>query len=231
MKVRGVDANQPAPELNSGPRAAQEFEAYLIGFLSKQMREAVPDGPLNSGASGMFADLMDQEIGKRAAEGQGIGLRHQLEVALARHVPSPSEDPAPRILPSPHPSPLPHVPGVSSGFGVRTDPIDGTRRMHHGVDLRRPLGTGVKAERSGVVTFAGERGGYGNLVIVDHGGGFETRYAHCATLSVHQGEAVRQGELIGTSGNTGRSTGPHLHFEARQDGVPIDPLQFVHENE
>ena len=86
------------------------------------------------------------------------------------------------------------------------------------------------AERDGVVRFAGDRGGYGNVVIIDHGDGLETRYAHCATLTVQAGDKVPEGAVVGTVGSTGRSTGPHLHFEVRQDGLPTNPTNFVKEN-
>ncbi len=227
MKVQGVEAGVPVPELSKGAQAAEEFEAYLIGFLSKQMREAVPDGPLNTGATGMFADLMDQEIGKRAAHGQGIGLRHQLEAALARHSSGPEDEAvAVRIQPAPR-----AVHAVTSGFGLRADPFHGSERMHEGVDLKLPYGTAVRAERGGRVSFAGERGGYGNVVIVDHGGGLETRYAHCATLHVGAGDYVEEGAVLGLVGSTGRSTGPHLHLEVRQDGVATDPAGFLRNND
>lgn len=227
MKVQGIEAGAPVPELSKGAKAAEEFEAYLIGFLSKQMREAVPDGPLNTGATGMFADLMDQEIGKRAAQGQGIGLRRQLEAALARHAPAPEDEP-----PAVHADPVRRaVHGVTSGFGLRADPFNGSERMHDGVDLKLPFGSAVRAERGGRVSFAGERGGYGNVVIVDHGGGLETRYAHCSALNVSAGDYVEEGAVLGSVGSTGRSTGPHLHLEVRQDGVPTDPVGFVRNND
>ena len=207
MKVQGLDAHTPIVELPKGPEAAEAFEAYLIGFLSKQMREAVPDGPLNAGAAGMFAELFDQEIGKRAAAGQGIGLRAELELALERV----------RTR-------------VTSCFGERRDPIDGSTKMHDGLDLGLPSGAAVRAERAGVVSFAGERGGYGDVVIIDHGAGLETRYAHCSSLGVKPGDRVGEGAVIATVGSTGRSTGPHLHIEVRQDGVAVDPENFVREN-
>jgi len=226
MKVQGVDASAPPQELKRGPEAAEAFEAYLIGFLSKQMRESVPDGPLNSGATGMFGDIFDQEMGKRVAEGQGIGLRHQLEMALARH-----DDGAPERRPVASGNPIgeSHL-RVTSGFGERADPFHGAARIHHGVDLGLSAGSAVRAERAGVVSFAGERGGYGNVVIIDHGGGLETRYAHCASLAVAAGDTVPRGAVVGTVGSTGRSTGPHLHLEVRQDGVALDPSSFVEEN-
>lgn len=247
IPVGRMDASLPAPELGKGPKAAEAFEAYLIGFLSKQMRNAVPDGPLNAGAAGVFGDLLDQEIGKRAAEGQGIGLRHEIEVALARHeglaqpdVPSRGAAPSSdwHAMSGQPTGVRPVAPGdalgglahITSGFGVRHDPIDGTTRHHDGLDIGLPAGTSVRAERAGRVSFAGERGGYGNVVIVDHGGGLETRYAHCASLDVKAGDLVVKGAVLGTVGSTGRSTGPHLHLEVRQDDVPVDPSTYMEEN-
>lgn len=234
MKVQGIDASSPAPQLTKGAKAAEEFEAYLIGFLCKQMREAVPEGPLNTGATGMFADLLDQEIGKRAAHGQGIGLRHQLELALARHAPAQEQEQEHEHEHEPVMARIEPVRraahGITSGFGLRADPFNGRQRMHDGVDIKLPMGSPVRAERGGRISFAGDRGGYGNLVIVEHGGGLETRYAHCAALNVEEGDYVEEGAVIGSVGSTGRSTGPHLHLEVRQDGEPTDPQGFFRNN-
>ena len=119
---------------------------------------------------------------------------------------------------------------MSSGFGERRDPFNGSIRKHDGIDLALAAGTPVRAERDGVVRFAGDRGGYGNVVIIDHGNGLETRYAHCATLTVQAGDNVPEGAVVGTVGSTGRSTGPHLHFEVRENGIATNPANFVKEN-
>jgi murein DD-endopeptidase MepM/ murein hydrolase activator NlpD len=112
---------------------------------------------------------------------------------------------------------------ISSDFGIRRDPFHGRRRQHRGIDLSAPLGAPVVAARSGTVRFAGDRGGYGNLVIVDHGGGVETWYAHLDRIDVSPGSRVAAGRDLGTVGQTGRATGPHLHFEVRENGVAVDP--------
>ncbi len=114
-----------------------------------------------------------------------------------------------------------------SGFGLRTDPIDGSQKMHKGVDIGAPAGTPITAAGDGIVTWAGERGGYGQLVVIDHGGGVETRYAHQSRLDVTPGQRVAAGEVIGAVGSTGRSTGPHLHFEVRVDGEAVDPADWL----
>ena len=88
-----------------------------------------------------------------------------------------------------------------------------------------PQGTPIHATQGGTVTFAGDRGGYGNVVMIDHGNGVETRYAHCHELFVKEGDKIPAGSLVGSVGSTGRSTGPHLHFEVRKDGVALDPQE------
>ncbi len=118
-------------------------------------------------------------------------------------------------------------PLVTSGYGYRIHPIYGTRRLHAGVDLRGATGTAVLAAGDGTVVFAGPRGGYGNTLIIDHGGSIATLYAHQSRLAVSEGQVVRPGQAIGAVGSTGLSSGPHLHFEVRVNGTPVDPLNYV----
>lgn len=113
---------------------------------------------------------------------------------------------------------------ISSGFGLRTHPISGVRRLHAGVDVAAPTGTPVVAAAAGTVTWAGPRGGYGLLVVIDHGGGLETRYAHASALEVQRGAHVERGQPVARVGATGTATGPHLHYEVRVGGVARDPL-------
>lgn len=113
---------------------------------------------------------------------------------------------------------------LTSRFGMRAHPVLGGYRMHSGVDLAAPTGTPVSAPGAGVVTFADWSGGYGLLVTVDHGNGMQTRFAHLSRLKVSPGQKVERGQLLGLVGSTGRSTGPHLHYEMRQNGRAIDPL-------
>jgi murein DD-endopeptidase MepM/ murein hydrolase activator NlpD len=113
---------------------------------------------------------------------------------------------------------------VTSGFGYRTHPVLGTQRLHAGVDFGAASGTPIVAAASGTVVSAGWQGGYGNAVIIDHGGGEATLYGHQSRLAVSTGARVSRGEVIGYVGSTGMSTGPHLHFELRINGVPTDPM-------
>ncbi|MEX6507929.1 M23 family metallopeptidase [Jiella sp. M17.18] len=114
----------------------------------------------------------------------------------------------------------------SSPFGVRPDPFLGRPAMHTGIDYAEPEGTVVHATAPGTVTRAGPASGYGNLVEIDHGDGISTRYGHLSRIDVVAGQKIAKGERIGAVGSTGRSTGPHLHYEVRRDGAPIDPQDF-----
>lgn len=115
---------------------------------------------------------------------------------------------------------------VASGYGVRIDPVYHVRRMHTGMDFTAPTGTDVYATGNGTVTFVGWKQGYGNTVVVDHGFGYSTLYAHLFKQLVHVGQKVKRGDVIALVGNTGKSTGPHLHYEVRLQNQPIDPRNF-----
>jgi murein DD-endopeptidase MepM/ murein hydrolase activator NlpD len=127
-------------------------------------------------------------------------------------------------IPSIHP-----LPGhrICSGYGYRTDPIDRKIRMHWGVDIGAPRGTRIFATADGVVSFAGWVNGYGWTVIVDHGFGFKSAYAHCQTILVKCRELVKRGQAIARVGSTGRSVSPHLHYEVRVSGMKINPAKYI----
>lgn len=117
--------------------------------------------------------------------------------------------------------------GVKTGdYGWRTHPIFGTRRFHAGIDISGEIGQPIVAAAEGLVVHAGWRGGYGLAVVIDHGGGLATLYAHQSWMAVSEGQVVEQGQKIGEVGSTGWSTGPHLHFEVRVNGEPKDPMQW-----
>ena len=126
---------------------------------------------------------------------------------------------------------IPGVPSSSSGvsltsrFGTRGAPVSGASRYHPGLDLAAPYGSAVVARSPGLVVAAGWAGGYGNCVVIDHGGGLQTRYGHLSRIVVRAGQHVEPGALLGAVGSTGLSTGPHLHYEVRINGAAIDPLQ------
>jgi len=116
---------------------------------------------------------------------------------------------------------------VSSGFGYRRDPFTGRSKFHKGMDFGANRGTPVFAPADGVVSFAGREGGYGKIVSIDHGYGIVTRYAHNSRLLVKTGQRISRWEKIAEVGSTGRSSGPHLHYEVRLNGVPVDPEKYI----
>lgn len=119
---------------------------------------------------------------------------------------------------------------VTSGFGGRADPFGGGSQFHKGIDFQANIGDPVLAVADGVVSFAGDRSGYGNTVEIDHGNGYVTRYAHNSRLSRQVGDLVRAGQEIAKAGSSGRSTGAHVHFELWQDGVVVNPRKFLGHN-
>ncbi|MSO38069.1 MAG: hypothetical protein EXQ69_07450 [Acidimicrobiia bacterium] len=122
---------------------------------------------------------------------------------------------------------LPARGGIASPFGWRVHPIYGDRRLHAGIDIDAPHGAPVRAAADGTVVIAGYQTGYGNTVVIDHGGGLATLSAHLSVISVSAGQTVSGGQLVGAVGNTGNSTGPHLHFEVRINGSPVDPMGYL----
>ena len=116
---------------------------------------------------------------------------------------------------------------VTSDYSARLDPYTGERVMHEGIDVATSMGTPVRAPADGTVVFAGQEGGYGHVLVLDHGYGLKTRYGHLQRIDVKVGEKVKRGQFVAAVGNTGRSTGPHLHYEIRVNGVPDNPRKFI----
>lgn len=117
---------------------------------------------------------------------------------------------------------------LSSFFGMRTDPFTGHKVHHSGVDFAGKMGSDIVSVGAGVVTFAGRRSGYGNLVEVNHGSGYVTRYGHCQKILVKVGDTLQKGQVVAKMGSTGRSTGPHVHFEVMKNGRAVDPKRYIH---
>ena len=116
---------------------------------------------------------------------------------------------------------------LTSSFGSRKDPFTGEHDFHEGIDLACSLGTPVRTARDGIIIVAGNEGGYGNLVVVRHSNGYETYYGHLSKFLVKEGQKVKKGDIVALSGNTGRTTGPHLHYEIRKNGKAINPKYFA----
>ena len=178
-------------------------------------------------------DALCATVGIRSPAGAGF------EAALARALgenPAATADAAPagapdvQTLPAPTGSgmlTLPVAGPVTSPFGARTSPTTGAQEFHEGIDIGAAQGTPIRAAASGTVTFAGQMSGYGNVVIVQHAAGLQTRYAHQSAMSVTAGQTVAAGDVIGAVGATGEATGPHLHFEVRLNGVAVDPAPYL----
>ena len=115
---------------------------------------------------------------------------------------------------------------MASGYGWRVDPVYHIRRFHEGMDFSAPVGTDIYATGNGVVIYSGWRQGYGETIEVDHGFNYVTLYAHCSKRLVRVGQKVKRGDVIARVGNTGKSTGPHLHYEVHYAGKPIDPRNY-----
>jgi murein DD-endopeptidase MepM/ murein hydrolase activator NlpD len=120
---------------------------------------------------------------------------------------------------------------LTSGYGMRTHPVLGGRRKHTGIDLAAPTGTPVYATADGIISRAEWYSSYGLYISVEHGASMQTRYAHLSRLAVASGDSVKKGDLIGYVGSTGRSTGPHLHYEVRVEGLAVNPIPYMVESE
>jgi murein DD-endopeptidase MepM/ murein hydrolase activator NlpD len=171
-----------------------------------------------------LSDALFSELSLALSRAGGIGLADAMANPLLRQT---APDGGAGAMP-PGVGSLPGVAGpVTSGYGWRTDPIDGGRRFHRGIDIALPAGHDVPAAQAGRVTFAGERPGYGLMVVVEHAGGQSTRYAHLSALEVRAGDRVDAGQIIARSGATGRATGPHLHVELIAAGKTVNPADAL----
>lgn len=225
--------------------AARALEAMLVKQIvttSGAFRGG--EGPGAGIRADQFADTLADAVAQSGSLGIADAIVHSLAPAgaAAAVVPAPapaapaparargvSNDPAPAAVAPADPAAvaLPLRGKVTSRFGLRTDPFTGAPRVHDGVDVGAPAGSAIRASAAGVVVRAGPRGGYGNAVEIDHGGGVVTLYGHASQLLVSPGERVDAGQAIARVGSTGRSTGPHLHFEVRVEGHPVDPAKAL----
>ncbi|MFN7927440.1 MAG: peptidoglycan DD-metalloendopeptidase family protein [Blastocatellia bacterium] len=235
-------------------QTALQFEALFLKQLTAALnppQEEGEDSLFSSTGADMYKQMFSDHIAQVMADNGGIGLAdtilRQLQekaeaknAALERAIDTAKslqeEKPAAAVASevlqaevsevSAAPMPL-HAPlegRITSGFGLRNDPINGHLRQHHGIDIAAPRGTAIGAAAAGTVVFAGRRGGYGNTVIIEQADGKQTLYGHADQLMVRVGDEVAAGQQIATVGSTGRSTGPHLHFEVRENGQSVNPV-------
>jgi len=246
-----ADAANPDARRQKLESLAQEFEAMLMTQMLREMRQAMLSDEEQEPGLGndVMTDTMNIELGRELSHAGGFGLVQALTTALSAQSGEPQSDamtpealaPIPGIETLPGAATSVVAPGgistpdvatpgiaaptgpVSSAFGWRRDPFTAALRFHGGIDIAQAYGQDVRAAADGRVVFAGTRGGYGTMVVVEHAGGRQTRYAHLSQATVAPGDAVGAGQVIGKSGSSGRSTGPHLHFEVVEAGRPVDP--------
>lgn len=229
----------------SRPQGGGLIDGGFAGDTFKQMLdEAIADKMTAAGGVGLTAMFAKQlgsadEVARPAMPSPGVSLPGVSPPGAALPGVSPPGAPLPGASLSGASSGAPNIPeGMphfvlpvagrpSSGYGLRADPVHGNVVNHTGFDLAAPSGTDVAAAARGTVVHAGPAGTYGNLVTLRHDNGFETRYAHLSAVDVKVGDLVEAGQDVGKVGSTGHSTGPHLHFEVRQDGRPIDPSPLL----
>jgi murein DD-endopeptidase MepM/ murein hydrolase activator NlpD len=219
------------------PSGGGALDGGFAGDTFKQMlNEAIADKASQAGGIGL-ADLMAKQLTKQVG-GKTVASQPTTapatthtgsQIAAAyRATPTTPTLAATASVPAGAPQLILPVAGKpTSGFGNRVDPVHGGTSSHPGFDLAAPTGTPVQAAAGGTVVHAGPAGTYGNLVIVRHDNGYETRYAHLSAVAVKAGDHVDAGTQVGNVGTTGYSTGPHLHFEVRHDGTPIDPAPLL----
>lgn len=205
-----ADLRQPANRIAHIYRAAFNAAGITPSHLARSTKQAAEGGPFvplptNSAESAGFA--------KAATEAENAIASAEKLRRLANHVP--------------FAAPFRGRMEITSPFGARIDPFLDRPALHTGVDLRQAFGAPVRATAAGTVAFAGSDGGYGNMVEINHGNGLSTRYAHLSSLSVRRGDKIETGTIVGHVGETGRATGPHLHYETRIGGTPVNPERFL----
>lgn len=246
-------AHEPQPHDNAVEAARKFEAYLAQTMLREMRKTVPDGGIFSGPTMETFVDMFDEAVAERIAEGGRLGLAHQLAGAIDpgqrdRGMGLPGLPPVSglvgRTVPLRHGSGAAHgshglpetgVPGgdkagvwpvegaISSRFGTRSDPFTGEHRHHAGLDIAAPAGTPIRAVESGEVILAGRRKGYGNVVMVRHDDGTTGLYAHCRDLSVRSGARIRAGQAIATVGESGRATGPHLHFELRAEKGAVDP--------
>lgn len=217
VKVRAItQLNDAERNLGMGPLGSLESGDQPSVLFASGERIGYSDEPLDSALTARILSTKIDALHERADEEEkeisSLSRYLDYQKVLLRSTPS--------IWPL-------HSRMKTSAFGIRRDPYTRERVMHKGLDVGAPEGSELFAPADGTVIWVGPRGGYGNAVIIDHGFGVQTHFAHMSGFSVKIGDKVKRGSQIGMIGNTGRSTGPHLHYEVRLNGIPQDPTKYM----
>lgn len=214
--LTGQGSGKNQPEMPMGP-VETEPERLPSSRNDKRSQKSFPEPDFSNVKLDVAAQGLDDKIQKLQNAGEETeGELSKLHTYLI----------AKSAVINATPSLLPIGGWISSTFGYRRNPYDGSYRLHSGVDIAAEPGTPVRAPADGDVIFSGYREGYGKVIVIDHGYGIRTLFAHNSALFVGQSAKVKRGETISQVGNTGRSTGPHLHYEIRKNGIPVNPSTF-----
>jgi murein DD-endopeptidase MepM/ murein hydrolase activator NlpD len=215
-----AQAQQQQAQARSQLGALADERANLVSLADQQRRHIAAEVAEMEGLSAAEESELEALIQQRARELEAERLAQRRAAGIAGTPYVPSSGPGSFSWP---------VSGtITSPFGWRSNPFGGSPEFHQGLDIAAPTGTTVVAAASGTVILAKWYGGYGNYILIDHGGGYSTGYGHLSAIYVSDGQAVQRGQAIGAVGSTGQSTGPHLHFEVRIDGKPVDPAPRLH---
>ncbi len=209
-------------------KACRDFESVFTYEILKNMRNSVEKCDLFHGgqAEDIYQSMLDQQLAKNMA-GKGPNSIANILYQQLKHLDQ-LEGNGNTVIDNDKSLPEWPLNGrISSSFGWRKDPFTGKKKFHDGIDLAAKEGTNVKASMAGKVLVTDDQSGYGKVVVLDNGHGLTTLYAHNSDILVKTGDWVKKGSTIAKVGSTGRSTGPHLHFEVRKDGKRLDPEKFL----
>jgi len=214
---------------------AREMESLFAYEMIKAMREASGQPGEAGLGKDTYMSMFDMELSKIFAQ-RGLGLQDMFVKQLTATAAKAGQGNVTRTTGARSAEKEPSLTAeirailpddssrrLSSAYGMRQDPFTGDQKFHHGVDIAAPAGTDIHPVRPGKVVFSGEQPGYGNVVIIDHGDGFSSKYAHNKENTVAVGDSVDRGSIIARVGSTGRATGPHVHFEVQYKGEKVPP--------
>jgi murein DD-endopeptidase MepM/ murein hydrolase activator NlpD len=206
--VSANDSNEVPVELDSPDTEIETAEAQaVVAAADANAANLVLSTPL------LRQRMTQQPAGDTQFRNLWSDMR-QLEGPVAEAISIPSRRPVDNMR-------------LTSSFGTRSDPFNGRRARHNGIDIPGPIGTPIYATADGIVGRAQRLGGYGNYVEIEHGTAIQTRYGHLSSIAVVSGQRIRRGDILGYMGSTGRSTGSHLHYEVRIAGAPVNPTPFI----